>query len=55
MANPDIGFENGGPAGLVYGFLIAWLSTLFVPILHRIKYLSIANSVEALYTLSYRN
>jgi choline transport protein len=24
------GFENGGPAGLVYGFLIAWLSTLFV-------------------------
>lgn len=25
------GFENGGPAGLVYGFLIAWLSTLSVP------------------------
>ena len=24
------GFENGGPAGLVYGFLIAWLSTLSV-------------------------
>jgi hypothetical protein len=22
------GLENGGPAGLVYGFLIAWLSTL---------------------------
>jgi len=22
------GFDNGGPAGLVYGFLIAWLSTL---------------------------
>ena len=24
------GFDNGGPAGLVYGFLIAWLSTLSV-------------------------
>jgi choline transport protein len=24
------GFNNGGPAGLVYGFLIAWLSTLSV-------------------------
>lgn len=24
------GFTNGGPAGLVYGFLIAWLSTLSV-------------------------
>jgi choline transport protein len=24
------GLNNGGPAGLVYGFLIAWLSTLFV-------------------------
>ena len=24
--------ENGGPAGLVYGFLIAWLSSLFVTI-----------------------
>ncbi|RDI87741.1 hypothetical protein Vi05172_g2570 [Venturia inaequalis] len=24
------GLENGGPAGLVYGFLIAWLSTLSV-------------------------
>lgn len=24
------GFSNGGPAGLVYGFLIAWLSTLSV-------------------------
>jgi len=22
------GFDNGGPAGLVYGFIIAWLSTL---------------------------
>lgn len=24
------GYNNGGPAGLVYGFLIAWLSTLSV-------------------------
>ncbi len=24
------GFSNGGPAGLVYGFIIAWLSTLYV-------------------------
>lgn len=24
------GFNNGGPAGLVYGFIIAWLSTLSV-------------------------
>lgn len=24
------GLENGGPGGLVYGFLIAWLSTLSV-------------------------
>ncbi len=24
------GLSNGGPAGLVYGFLIAWLSTLSV-------------------------
>jgi choline transport protein len=24
------GFDNGGPAGLVYGFIIAWLSTLSV-------------------------
>ena len=24
------GFKNGGPAGLVYGFIIAWLSTLSV-------------------------
>lgn len=24
------GLDNGGPAGLVYGFLIAWLSTLSV-------------------------
>ncbi|KAF2424843.1 amino acid transporter [Tothia fuscella] len=24
------GLENGGPAGLIYGFLIAWLSTLSV-------------------------
>jgi amino acid transporter len=24
------GFDNGGPAGLVYGYLIAWLSTLSV-------------------------
>ena len=24
------GYDNGGPAGLVYGFLIAWLSTLSV-------------------------
>jgi choline transport protein len=24
------GFSNGGPAGLVYGFIIAWLSTLSV-------------------------
>lgn len=28
------GFENGGPAGLVYGFLIAWLSTLLVICVH---------------------
>jgi choline transport protein len=24
------GLSNGGPAGLVYGFIIAWLSTLYV-------------------------
>jgi choline transport protein len=24
------GLDNGGPAGLIYGFIIAWLSTLFV-------------------------
>lgn len=24
------GLENGGPAGLIYGFIIAWLSTLLV-------------------------
>lgn len=24
------GYENGGPAGLVWGFIIAWASTLFV-------------------------
>jgi hypothetical protein len=24
------GFDNGGPAGLVYGFIISWLSTLSV-------------------------
>ena len=24
------GFNNGGPAGLAYGFLIAWLSTMSV-------------------------
>jgi choline transport protein len=24
------GLDNGGPAGLVFGFLIAWLSTLYV-------------------------
>jgi choline transport protein len=24
------GLNNGGPAGLVYGFIIAWLSTLYV-------------------------
>lgn len=24
------GYENGGPAGLVYGFMIAWSSTLWV-------------------------
>lgn len=23
------GYENGGPAGLVYGFIIAWSSTLY--------------------------
>jgi len=24
------GLKNGGPAGLVYGFLLSWLSTLYV-------------------------
>jgi choline transport protein len=24
------GFNNGGPGGLVYGYIIAWLSTLSV-------------------------
>src|SRR5205085_12353254 len=24
------GLKNGGPAGLVYGFILAWLSTLYV-------------------------
>ena len=28
LAMFDQGLENGGPGGLVYGFLIAWLSTL---------------------------
>jgi choline transport protein len=23
------GYDNGGPAGLVYGFIIAWSSTLY--------------------------
>lgn len=26
------GLDNGGPAGLIYGFMIAWFSTLFVEI-----------------------
>jgi hypothetical protein len=30
LALLSIGLYNGGPAGLVYGFIIAWLSTLYV-------------------------
>jgi hypothetical protein len=33
MTNCYLGLDNGGPGGLVYGFLIAWLSTLFVAVL----------------------
>jgi choline transport protein len=41
------GFTNGGPAGLVYGFIIAWLSTLSVsaPSLHERPRLTLRRSI----------
>jgi choline transport protein len=42
------GFANGGPAGLVYGFIIAWLSTLSVS-LRIIATLSVLTVLRSVY------